>query len=170
MVISVWVVCAIGAALAAVYGGYEYIVKELEDEKIKGVKEGYEKASREYEGKLRAQAQEFMNQLAKLNKEIEKLRRERDEARTLAWHALSLVSSIFGSNPAEKFERQEQALRTQEQALAKQGFTLLGNFEGCIEKAEEQGFTLDNETWDCYDKLQDITNGIQANAKLSTAA
>ena len=160
-------VAAIGGGCLALWGAYEYFASEMEDAKTEGVKEGYEKASREYEAKLRAQAQEFKTQLTKLAEEIEKLRRERDEARTFAWR---LFGRLFGSNPAEKFAREEQELHTQEQELARQGFTLLGNFEGCISKAEEQGFTVDNETWDCYKQLQDITNGIQANAKISTAA
>ena len=160
----------IALAAVAIWGGYELFVSEMADAKAEGVKEGYESASREYEAKLRAQAQEFMKLLAKLNEEIENLRRERDEARTFAGRALSLVSSIFGSNPAEKFEKQEQELRTQSQELAEQAFTLLGNFEGCINKAEEQGIIVDDKTWECYNQLKDITNGIQANAKLTTAA
>ena len=159
----------IGLGAFVIWGGYELFVSEMEDAKEKGVKEGYEKASREYEAKLRAQAEDFMKLLVKFTKDIENLRRERDKYRTLAGRALSLVSTLFGRNPAEKFEKQEQELRTQSQALSDQGFNLLGKFEGCITKAEEQGIIVDDKTWECYNQLKDITNGIQATAKLTTA-
>ncbi len=160
----------IALAAPAIWGLYEYFSKEMAAVKAEGIKEGYKNASREYAAKLRAQAQEFTEQLEKLKEEIEKLRQERYRAMTLAGRALSLVSSIFGSNPAEKFERQEQELRTQVQKLADQSFTLLGNFEGCITKAEEQGIFIDEETQKCYDKLKDITDSIKINTKLTTEA
>ena len=160
----------IALAAVAIWGGYELFVSEMADAKAEGVKEGYESASREYEAKLRAQAQEFMKLLAKLNEEIENLRRERDEARTLAQRALSLFSSFFGSNPAKNLDREEQAIIAQEKALTEKGFTLLGKFEGCITKAEEQGIFIDEETQKCYDKLKDITDSIKINTKLTTEA
>ncbi|MBQ7221600.1 MAG: hypothetical protein IJS28_11540 [Synergistaceae bacterium] len=156
----------IGLVLAAVYGTYEYFASEMEAAKAEGLKESYENASREYEAKLRALAQEFMRQLEKLNAEIEQLRRERDEARTF----LRRVLSWLGSNPYEKLDAKEQALRTEEQALATQGFTLLGKFDGCIAKAEEQGIVVEDETLDCYDKLKDITDSIKLTTKLTTEA
>ena len=138
--------------------------------KEEGIKEGYENASREYAAKLSAQAQDFMNKLQKLKEEIESLRRERDKARTLARRALSLFSSFIGSNPAKNLDREEQALIAQEKALTEQGFTLLGKFEGCITKAEEQGIFIDEETQKCYDKLKVITDSIKINTKLTTEA
>ena len=159
---------ALGAPV--IWGVYEYFHKEMEAAQAEGIKEGYEKASREYAAKLSAQAQEFMTQLAELTEKIERLRRERDEARTLAQRALSLFSSFFGSNPAKNLDREEQAIIAQEKALTEKGFTLLGKFEGCITKAEEQGIFIDEETQKCYDKLKDITDSIKINTKLTTEA
>ena len=170
MFISIWVVGEIALALAALYKAYDYFVSEMEAAKVEGVKEGYESASREYEAKLRTLAQDFMNQLEKLKEEIDRLRRERDEARTLARRALTFFSRLSGSNPNEKLYKEEQTLIAQEKALTEQGFTLLGKFEGCITKAEEQGIVIEEETQKCYDKLKDITDSIKINTKLTTEA
>ena len=78
-----------------------------------------------------------------------------------------LVGSYFLSHSCYNFTLSQQ---TQEQALAKQSFTLLGNFEGCITNEEEQGIVVEGETYDCYEKLQDITKGIEINTKLTTEA
>ena len=110
------------------WGGGLFVVAAIsasmaDEARTEGVKEGYSKASREYEAKLRAQAKEFLKQVAALKEEIESMRLQRDKA----------------------------------QALAKQAFTLLGKFEGCINATKEKGGNVEAETAGYYTQLKNFT-------------
>ena len=117
----------IGSVLA--WGGGLFVLAGitgamLDDAKTEGEKDGYRKASREFEAKLRSQAKEFFTQIARLEDEIKSLRLQRDKA----------------------------------QALVKEAFTLLGNFEGCIKKTREEGREVQDETLGYYKQLKDYTD------------
>ncbi len=60
------------------------------------MKEGYEKASREYEAKLRKQAEAFRNQIEALKEDIESLKHQRDKAIKLAEEAGKLLGEFEG--------------------------------------------------------------------------
>lgn len=74
----------------------------LDNERTEGVKEGYSKASREYEAKLRNQAKEFFTQIAALKSEIESYRLQRDQAQALAKKAFTLLGKFEGCISAMK--------------------------------------------------------------------
>ena len=87
----------IGSVLA--WGGGLFAVAAIsgamaEDARNEGIKEGYGKASRAYEAKLRDQAKEFFTQIAALKKEIESYRLQRDQARALARRAFTLLGKF----------------------------------------------------------------------------
>lgn len=66
------------------------------------MKEGYSKASREYEAKLRNQAKEFFTQIAALKEQIEGYRLQRDKAQELAKKAFTLLGKFEGCISAMK--------------------------------------------------------------------
>lgn len=75
-------------AVAAISGSM------ADDARTEGIKEGYGKASREYEEKLRSQAKEFFTQIATLKEQIESYRLQRDQARALARRAFTLLGKF----------------------------------------------------------------------------
>ncbi len=89
--ITIAAVTKVGAGLFAIA-----LISDIsaENAKNEGIKEGYGKASREYEKKLRDQAKEFFNQVAALKAEIEQLKLQRDEAQKLARRALKLLGNF----------------------------------------------------------------------------
>ena len=81
------------------WGGGLFVVAAIsgsmaEDARNEGIKEGYGKASREYEEKLRSQAKEFFTQIATLKEQIESYRLQRDQARALARRAFTLLGKF----------------------------------------------------------------------------
>ena len=95
-----WIVGGIVAVVAAVGA---FAAKAMADEaRTEGVKEGYSKASREYEAKLRNQAKEFFTQIAALKSEIESYRLQRDQAQALAKKAFTLLGKFEGCISAMK--------------------------------------------------------------------
>ncbi len=89
------------------WGGGLFIIGGLtagaiESAKTEGVKEGYSKASREYEAKLRNQAKEFFTQIAALKEQIEGYRLQRDKAQELAKKAFTLLGKFEGCISAMK--------------------------------------------------------------------
>ncbi|MBQ6971637.1 MAG: hypothetical protein IJP86_04695 [Synergistaceae bacterium] len=76
----------------------------LDNERTEGIKEGYSKASREYEAKLRSQAKDFFTQIATLKSEIESYRLQRDQAKALAKKAFTLLGRFEGCISAMKEE------------------------------------------------------------------
>ena len=100
----------IGSVLT--WGGGLFLVAAIsaaiaDEARNNGVREGYEKASREYEAKLRKQAKEFFNQIAMLKSEIESLRIERDKAQELTKRAFTLLGKFEGCINATKEKGQD---------------------------------------------------------------
>ena len=77
-------------------------VGAIESAKTEGRKEGYSKASREYEAKLRNQAKEFFTQIAALKEQIESYRLQRDKAQELEKKAFTLLGKFEGCISAMK--------------------------------------------------------------------
>ena len=64
--------------------------------RAEGVKEGYSKASNEYEGKLRSQAEEFLKQITALKDDVNSLKNQRDRAQKIAKKAFTLLGEFEG--------------------------------------------------------------------------
>lgn len=87
----------IGGVVAALLAVTKWLFDEKVDEaKNEGEKEGYEKASREYEAKLRKQAEAFRSQIEALKEDIESLKKQRDEAMNLVEKLCKLLGEIEG--------------------------------------------------------------------------
>ena len=89
------------------WGGGLFVVAAIsgamaDEARTEGVKEGYAKASREYEAKLRKQAKEFFEQIAALKEEIEGYKLQRDKAQKLAKKAFTLLGKFEGCISAMK--------------------------------------------------------------------
>lgn len=66
------------------------------DRETKAYKRGYENASKEYEGKLRKQADVFLNLLAQAEKNNADYKLRAETAESIAWQALELVKEFEG--------------------------------------------------------------------------
>lgn len=95
---------------------------KADEARTEGEKRGYNKASKEYESKLRSQAKEFFNQLARLQHEIESHKLSREKAEKIALEALELVKEI----------------------------------EGCARGLKQKGLSIDSETAEYYQNLQQV--------------
>ncbi len=89
--ITIAAVAKVGAGLFAIA-----LISDIaaDNARTEGIKEGYGKASREYEKKLRDQAKEFFNQIAALKEEIEQYKLQRDKAQKLALQANKLLGKF----------------------------------------------------------------------------
>ena len=87
----------IGGIVAAVVAVAKWLFDDkAEEAKTEGMKEGYEKASREYEAKLRKQAKAFRSQIEAIKKDIESLKKQRDKAMKLVEKAVKLLGEFEG--------------------------------------------------------------------------
>lgn len=117
------------------WGGGLFVVAAIsgamaDEARTEGVKEGYSKASREYEAKLRNQAKEFFTQIAALKEQIEGYRLQRDKAQELAKKAFTLLGKFEGCISAMK----EQGRQVTDETLGY--YKQLSDFtDKCSEKA-----------------------------------
>ena len=99
-------------ALVLKWGGAIFAIAMIADAaaengRAEGIKEGYEKASKEYAAKLRKQAKVFFTQIAELQEDIVSMRLQRDEAQDLAIRAFRLTGEFEGCISGLKEKEQE---------------------------------------------------------------